>query len=428
MTDPWYAGDRASPAGERWSSLDDAGQALAGVALEGSQALAAVVAQQILAGVATEVSTAPASTLSFPPISVNAGVATEADAAPAAQVIESIEVQTVVEIQRASALDPSAAHETDVALPATVALETFINAPTVVEVSTIPPFTVEGDVTTTPVLAFSGDGQLALEEEEFEIYPEFRVEILDPVIERGPTNLTVTVAGGLPETEAEFWLDDVLVWTTSLDAAGGLSPSSIGIYAGAGADVGTHELEVRQVYFSTQIETAATYEVLRPPITDPVVQGLDNDPVEVPGAVTHNTRHWVLQDGLPATEGGLGSYILPINPREMSSPQLEHVFSSRRTTAKAGQFHVFQVGKVLPEWKFSGYAPTQEMVDKLLAFRRINRRFWLIDHHNRAWKVIFLNVDLKARLQHNFNGVATDWGHDYEVTALVLDQEWWEPV
>ena len=155
--------------------------------------------------------------------------------------------------------------------------------------------------------------------------------------------------------------------------------------------------------------------------------GPDAQAVEIPGAVISGHRHWVLQDMLAASEGGIGSYILPMNPREMTSPHLEHAFTSRHTTAKDGQFHVFQAGKMPKEWSFSGYSPTQEMAEKLLQYRRLNRRLYIIDHRNRAWKCIITNVEIKPRLRHIFNGEVSDWGSDYTVTATVLDQDWVTP-
>lgn len=275
-------------------------------------------------------------------------------------------------------------------------------------------------------LMLSSEGELSIEDEEMVIIPEFQIQVLDPIIERGPGVVTVTIDGGIAEAEVEFYIDGDLAWTTTLDSSGALTASSIGIYVGAGADVGVHDIEARQTDLDSNLYvTAATYEVLFAPFGGVVVAAPDADPVIISAAISHGVNHWVLQDLLA---GGLGSYVLPINPSEMTSPHWENNFSVKRTTSKSGQFHIFQVGKSIPEWKFSGYAPTQAMVEKLEQYAALNRRFYLIDHRNRAWKVVFTGLDLKARLRHVYNGETSDWGHDYEVTALVLDQEWWEPV
>lgn len=281
-----------------------------------------------------------------------------------------------------------------------------------------------------PVFAMGSEGTLAIADEDITIVPDFGIQILDPIIDQGPGVIAFTVSSGIPETGIDFYIDGALAWSTTLDSAGALDQSSLGIYIGAGADQGVHTLEGRQVNpaDSSVITADATYEVLFPPNPYPSLAPLDADPVAIPEAVVNGVRKWVLQDLFPTGSGGLGSYVFEVNPSEMTSPHWQNTFNSRHTTAKSGQFHVFQAGRTITEWTFSGYAPTEDMINQLQAYRNLNRRFYLIDHRNRAWKVVFTNINLKARLRHNYNGVITDWGHDYEITALVLDQEWWEPV
>jgi hypothetical protein len=170
-----------------------------------------------------------------------------------------------------------------------------------------------------------------------------------------------------------------------------------------------------------------TFTLKKGPVAALVVAGMDAQAVEVPGAVEHDTRHWVFQDLMPELDGGLGSYILPINPARMTSPHLEHAMSGRHTTARDGQYHVFQAGAIPKEWEFSGYCPSQEMQEALERYRDLNRRFYIIDHRNRAWKVVLTNVDFVPRLRHVFNDVLTDWGSDYTITATIFSQEWVTP-
>jgi hypothetical protein len=87
-----------------------------------------------------------------------------------------------------------------------------------------------------------------------------------------------------------------------------------------------------------------------------------------------------------------------------------------------GRFHVMEAVPQPKEWSFSGVSISEEMSDKLLEYRYLNRRFWVIDHRNRAWKCVFLNVDISPRLRSNLDGESTDWLQDYTVTALILDQ------
>lgn len=417
MANPWDSVDPPSYEVESWNSFD--GDVInPGACFEVDSALPSSVTRTVLTGVSSETESALPATLAQV---VAAAVAIEVDSAT---IPIEVTPSPAVESDVARALSQTVAIETDSALDATVGL-------TVVPNPALETSAALGGISPVAVVwSKTSDGSLNLAEEDIGIgIPEFRIEILDPIIERGPGVVTFTVSGGIAEADIEFFIDGDLVWETTLDSSGSLEPSSVGIYAPGGADVGTHTLSGSQQLLDTSFITAsADYEVLYSPYISIINAGTDADPVEVDGAVSHGTRHWVFQDLYPTGDGGIGSYILPINPSEMTSPHWENQFSSRRTLAKSGQFHIFQAGMQTVEWKFSGYAPTQEMVEKLQAYRGLNRRFYVIDHHNRAWKVVFVNVDLKARLRHNFNDTLSDWGHDYEVTALITEQEWKEPV
>jgi hypothetical protein len=102
--------------------------------------------------------------------------------------------------------------------------------------------------------------------------------------------------------------------------------------------------------------------------------------------------------------------------------------TSRHTTAHSGKFHVWQAGAVPHEWTFSGQTWSQEMLDQLQAYRALNRRFWIIDHRNRAWKSVITNLEIVPHLRQNYNGEETDLGTDWTVAATVLDQNFRTPV
>ena len=271
-----------------------------------------------------------------------------------------------------------------------------------------------------PSVMFGGAGELSLTGEAGLAPAEMILEILDPNQDQAPTSVTVVVAEAWPLREVDFYLDGILIWTGFTDTYGGMSPTSISISAELGTQ-GTHTLTAQQ---PGAFMGSATFTLARPPAPAPVIVGADAQAVDVTGAVRANgTRRWILQDLLPSEAGGIGSWIMPYNPKEMTSPHLERSYSTRHTTALSGQHHIFEGGKVPVEWVFSGFAPTQEMHDKLLQYGDLNRRLYVIDHRKRAWKVVILDVDLSPRLQENFEGAQVD-GHDYSVTAMVLDQEW----
>lgn len=266
-------------------------------------------------------------------------------------------------------------------------------------------------------------------DEDVVVMPEGQLTVAEDVIDQAPSSVIFYFSGGIPETDVVISVDGTNVWTSPADTNGALGPATINITPDLGGSVGEHTIRASQVEAITLITLSAstTYTVENEPATLPTPADPDA-PAEHIEQPVFETRKWILQDALPVSKGGIGSYALPVNPREMTSPHLEHSFSSKHTTAiRSGQFHVWQAQGQPHEWTFTGYCPTQEMAEKLLQYRSLNRRLYIIDHHNRAWKCVVTHVDIKPRLRHIYNGQVSDWGSDYTVTATIVDQEWVTP-
>lgn len=259
------------------------------------------------------------------------------------------------------------------------------------------------------------------------------LEIINPVLEQAPTVLLASVSEAQPDVETRFYLDGLLVYTTMADTQGLVPLVSIGISRTQGS-VGTHTLQARQ---TGSISADETFTILTAPSNEPTDVGVDAQAVEIPGAVTSNgTRRWVFQDLLPDVDGGIGSWIMPMNPQEMTAPYLQVNTSTIHSTAlggiigepaEVGQYHIFEGNTIPQDWQFKGYCPTKEMHDKIIEYRNLNRRIYIIDHRNRAWKVVIMDVSFTPKLRQIYNGVPTDWGADYEVNCLILDQSYVEP-
>jgi hypothetical protein len=244
---------------------------------------------------------------------------------------------------------------------------------------------------------------------------QLALEILDPKLIQAPTSLVAVVAGGQPSINFDFYIDGTLVTSRRANSEGDLPPTSIRVSRALGTK-GTHTLTVGQ---AGAIGAAETFTLSRQPTKHDISVPADASPVAIPGAVQHETRHMVLQDLLP---GGLGSYIFPVNPKSNTEPVVTRDISTVHATAQDGAWHLFEGGYTPVEWSFSGYCPTQEMHDKLVAYARLRRRLYLIDHHDRAWMIVILGVQLTARLrQVGLDGVPTDWGHDYTLTVARLE-------
>lgn len=288
----------------------------------------------------------------------------------------------------------------------------------VVETSIVESLISRGD------LQLTATGTLSLASETITMDPVLALTILDDELRRAPTSLTFMMTGARQGMLVSVYFnnDTVAAWTGEPNSEGMIGPLAINVPNTLLAGAHTLRAEVDAVVVAT-----APFTLAMDPALYPGTAGADAQAIEVPGAVSHDTRHWVFQDLLAEVEGGIGSFILPINPSEMSSPHQEYGMSGRHTTAVTGQFHIFQTGAIPKEWTFAGYCPNQETQEAMEAYRNLNRRFYIIDHHNRAWKVVITNMEFVPRLRHNFNGVETDWGSDYTVTATILDQDWVTP-
>lgn len=240
--------------------------------------------------------------------------------------------------------------------------------------------------------------------------------ILDPEIDRTPSVLMVVLAGFAPDATITFRVGDVVLDQTLVaDDSGEIAlPSSLDIDDRIGE--GSHTL----VAETADHFAMATFAVLRDPPTSPVARVPDADPVFVPEAVGENGVHrWVWQDAKP---GGLGSWVMPINPTTMSNPHVRKTVSETHTTAVNGRSHIYEAQPSL-EWEFSGYCPDFRFYEKMLGYSEINRRFYIIDHRNRAWIVTVEHFDLQARKrQRDDAGKWNDWAGDYTVRVVLYDQ------
>lgn len=277
------------------------------------------------------------------------------------------------------------------------------------------------------VVTFTGTGASSIDLEDG-VTSELIVLLHTPEIDAAPGSLAVSVLDALGTSDIVFKIDGREVFRIEPDPDGNLELATIPVpdLKVGGNQImlaGTHELTVTQGTASGTVE----FEIGNDPALVPEALDPDADPVLVPGALQPNGVHrWVFQDLMP---GGLGSWVLPMNPMEMSSPPFTRELTVETTTASeelGGQFHVYEDAFTPVEWTFSGYLPTEEMREKFEAYGDLNRRWYLHDHRGRAWKVVMSDFAPRPRLTQVWNGVATNEGHDYEATVLVLERDWVE--
>jgi hypothetical protein len=155
-----------------------------------------------------------------------------------------------------------------------------------------------------------------------------------------------------------------------------------------------------------------SFTITADPPSRPTTLPANAGPYAVPASVTgKGVRKWVLQDVSP---GGT-QYIFPINPSDMGSPHAESLVSIESTTD--GSPVLWEAGAGLQEWEFSGYSTSQTFYVALEAFLALRRRFWLIDHRNRAWPVSFTAIEWTPK-----RNPGNDWSFEYTVKAQIYGE------
>lgn len=272
--------------------------------------------------------------------------------------------------------------------------------------------------------ALSSEGTL-LANGEFVIVFTVAMAILDDEIDQAPSVLTVVIMEGWPDQQIEFEVDGVTVFTTQLDSEGELPATSVPIPDTVMA--GVHVLTVVPLDFpESTIGTSAPFLVERDPDLIPYIAPQDADPIEIPEALlSTGVRRWVLQDLMP---GGLGSWVMPANPDSATPFPAGRTLSEERTISPTGKFHIRDAMGEPTNWSCTGTYFDRVTQDKLLAYARLNRRWYLIDHRNRAWTVAGLGLDLIPRKRiRDIAGVDNDEAGQYTLRCLVLGNEWKEP-
>lgn len=241
---------------------------------------------------------------------------------------------------------------------------------------------------------------------------------MDKVIRRAPSSLAVSVSGAESDEALTFKIDDTIVDTGDANSDGTLQQISIPI-----PDTFMGGVHTVTVVTAGGRQGSDTFTLQFDPSVADVIQGADTSPVTIPAAeiIPDVFYKWVFQDLMP---DGLGSWVMPINPSAMTSPGfLTNVEVQHSTAVVSGQFHIWEHGRTATPWSFSGFCPDQDFYDQLRAYAAITRRFYIIDHRNRAWKVAITGVDMVLRKRYlDEHGAPLDWLGDYTINAVIYDQ------
>jgi len=247
---------------------------------------------------------------------------------------------------------------------------------------------------------------------------DMQLVIKNTPVTQAPSSLRVSVQGAPPSSLLDFEIVGTtaafpnvpgiglgLVASYTTDAAGNVSDVSLPL---AAVSAGTYSVRVT-VHATTQV-TVGTFQVLSDPPTLPTTQPADSTPTlpTQPNTVVH----WALEDAMP---GGRGVYVFPINPSTMTSPHAPRNVAVEHTSARAGQWIIWEGQTRASEWHFQGAVRTQAFYEELVAFLNLNRRFYVVDHRSRGWICSFESIDWTK-----LHEVGNDWAWTYAVSALIF--------
>lgn len=248
---------------------------------------------------------------------------------------------------------------------------------------------------------------------------DFALRCLDRDLRNSPTSAVVTVSGAAAYSQVTFkWKGDY-VWQAKANRDGQLLNISVPIPA---SDAGTFVLRAEQ---ASEYDTVSI-TLNRDTHGTPRIAPNDASPVHIPrDQKPTGDWPWVLQD---LTAGGLGSYVMPINPSSMTSPHKARQLTAASTlswgaTDDDTRGFVWQQGYQARSWSFAGYLETPQQYRALRRFATLKRRAYIHDHRNRAWIVVILDCDMVARRDY----FGPKWAHDYSVNALIYNEQPLDP-
>jgi hypothetical protein len=217
-----------------------------------------------------------------------------------------------------------------------------------------------------------------------------------------PSWLKVSVLSASADGDVEFRINGVLVHTATADETGSIATLSIPV--DETVTPGTHTVVALDV--DTGQEDSETFTVQS--LT--VEPGSDPEPGGPATPATGAVIRWVFE--LP-DPGGM-TFQFPHNPTEMTSPFSQRVLNPEHTTSPDGQPIIFEGEPVATEWSATGVVFTQAHYDALEQWHALNRRFFAIDHHERAWWVTLEAVDWTP-----MRDPSRPWAHRYTLKFLI---------
>lgn len=226
----------------------------------------------------------------------------------------------------------------------------------------------------------------------------------EPVAYDSPAWLRISVFSATEDGDIEFDIAGQTVITLTADESGRVVDESVPV---PDLPTGTYVLVARDV--TTGQESSVTFgveQLTNDPSADPPPAGPTIPPT------SEAVVRWVFE--LPAP--GAEVYVFPNNPQDMSSPHAERVLNADHTTAPDGQALLFEGEPVPVQWTVSGFCFDQDHYEALEHWQSLNRRFFAVDHLQRAWVVTFESLDWTP-----VRDPQRPWAHRYTAKFLVYE-------
>lgn len=235
------------------------------------------------------------------------------------------------------------------------------------------------------------------------------MDVITSSITVAPGTVSVAVINAQPNEDIAFTLVGISAPTQTIraDSTGVISNGTLIIPINV--EKGT--VTVKATGQSTGLFGTDTFQVL----TDAPIS-VTQSPDAAPTLISQTgVIRWVFQD---KQTGGLGSYVVPINPTSMTSAQAPpKPLTVDLTTAPNGRPIFYQGSRRPYEWRFTGTCRTEAFFNALNDYYGLKRRFYTIDHFNRAWVTTWEELNLTT-----VRDVNNPYAHTYEVKALIYGE------
>jgi hypothetical protein len=269
-------------------------------------------------------------------------------------------------------------------------------------ISGLTPFRVESD----------GDGTFTLTWSYTPVTYQLMMDILTPNLDRAPTDLRVSIQGGLPNEDIRF------TWSPAIsDLIPSVDTRPI-ILAEVGSDfegnILVATLPIRPVYKGTYLLTAqgrtsgylvtGSFNVLNDPLPQDST-GAQTEPVAQVGSA------WLWDDANGHT------WVMPKNPDRMTSVIKPKVLLREHTVSGQGQDIIWQGPTPAVDWSFQGTITTEQEYQELEYFYNLDRKFYITTHRNKTYIVTVRNFDPRPRRNGN-----NFWTFDYTVDCILFNE------